>query len=503
MSAPLFACAFASPAHANDQSLADFVDGTNVIFEDVTERDPDQDGFVFDSNDDNILVTGDTIVFGSAIQQSAFIAKAESNEEDSVTGILNAAVQARPGRGITDLRVEASGNSDILSSSLATTADTATTANLLVTVRIIEVDGLELPGGPALLDTAINEVLADFNFEEDQTGDFEASNFFQGEGVLDIAAAAEAQLGITGDITRIDWELSIALFASSEANSSAAIDVNALNLGITAVVPEPASAALLLAPLSLCVRCAVDAAESSSRPQNPVPHRRKPPQTAAVFLLSSQIGGALRGAGPTLTADRYRPRDPLMSASPPQATPLAVNPAARPPDKGTHPEWTPEASAELYGVSRWGGGYVSVSPEGRACMHPDGHAEVGPSASAKPIPGVDLKQLVDELRQRDLATPLLLRFPGIIDHRLRAIADAFGSAMREFDLRRRLPRGVPDQGQPAAAHRRRPAEASVPRTTLVWRPAASPNCSPCWRWWTIPRPWWSATDSRTPVLSRR
>jgi len=65
-------------------------------------------------------------------------------------------------------------------------------------------------------------------------------------------------------------------------------------------------------------------------------------------------------------------------------------------------------------------------------MHPDGLAGTPPPGGSPPAAGVDLKQLVDELRQRDLTTPLLLRFPGIIGHRLQAVSDAFATAMREF-----------------------------------------------------------------------
>ncbi|MEE9405476.1 MAG: arginine decarboxylase, partial [Algisphaera sp.] len=106
------------------------------------------------------------------------------------------------------------------------------------------------------------------------------------------------------------------------------------------------------------------------------------------------------------------------------ATPHPATKAPTTPEEAAH--WPPARSAALYGVDRWGAGYVSVSDTGTVRMHPDGN---GPQS-----PGVDLKQLVDELRQRDLATPLLIRFPGIIGHRLKAMSDAFASAIKEFDF---------------------------------------------------------------------
>ncbi len=89
-------------------------------------------------------------------------------------------------------------------------------------------------------------------------------------------------------------------------------------------------------------------------------------------------------------------------------------------------DWTTAQSETLYGIDGWGAGYVSVNDAGRVCMHPDGDA--GSS------PGIDLKKMVDELRQRDLATPLLLRFPGIIGHRLKAVSDAFTQAIQELEF---------------------------------------------------------------------
>ncbi len=88
--------------------------------------------------------------------------------------------------------------------------------------------------------------------------------------------------------------------------------------------------------------------------------------------------------------------------------------------------WGPGDSADLYGVGRWGAQYVSVSDRGTVCIHPDGNAPASAS--------VDLKDLVDGLRQRDLATPLLLRFPGIIHHRLKTVVNAFAAAIDEFEF---------------------------------------------------------------------
>ena len=98
-------------------------------------------------------------------------------------------------------------------------------------------------------------------------------------------------------------------------------------------------------------------------------------------------------------------------AAPPAAAPAPADP------------WTTDDAAELYGVHRWGHGYVSIGEDAHLRVHP--HRDRGGS--------VDLHDLVEQLRRRDLTTPLLLRFPGIIEDRLAEIASAFTRAMTEFD----------------------------------------------------------------------
>src|SRR5690349_7809315 len=62
--------------------------------------------------------------------------------------------------------------------------------------------------------------------------------------------------------------------------------------------------------------------------------------------------------------------------------------------------WTPADSARTYGIDHWGQGYFSVTPEGTVAVHP----------TAERDRKIDLKKLVDELLERDIQLPLLLRF---------------------------------------------------------------------------------------------
>ncbi|MEL6430230.1 MAG: biosynthetic arginine decarboxylase, partial [Planctomycetota bacterium] len=87
--------------------------------------------------------------------------------------------------------------------------------------------------------------------------------------------------------------------------------------------------------------------------------------------------------------------------------------------------WTPEHSADLYLVEKWGAPYVSVSARGRVVVHPDATPE---SAG----PGIDLYELVGQIRRRGVQTPLLLRFDGMLRSRVRDLNRAFEHAREEY-----------------------------------------------------------------------
>ncbi len=99
---------------------------------------------------------------------------------------------------------------------------------------------------------------------------------------------------------------------------------------------------------------------------------------------------------------------------------------------GTHPArqwrtkpWSVADSERLYGVKNWGSGYFSVNPEGHVAVHPTHDANVS----------IDLKKLIDELRERDIQLPMLVRFTDILKDRVRQIHAAFNNAIKEFDYK--------------------------------------------------------------------
>jgi arginine decarboxylase len=75
----------------------------------------------------------------------------------------------------------------------------------------------------------------------------------------------------------------------------------------------------------------------------------------------------------------------------------------------------------LYGIENWGNGFFDVNASG--------HLMVKPFRTG---PGVDLFQVVEELAKRRCPTPVLLRFPQILETQMRTLHQAFQSAITEF-----------------------------------------------------------------------
>ena len=85
-------------------------------------------------------------------------------------------------------------------------------------------------------------------------------------------------------------------------------------------------------------------------------------------------------------------------------------------------KWRIEDSAELYNIPGWGLKYFSVNDKG--------HVQVTPKENG---PAIDLKEVMDTLQLRDVQAPVLLRFPDILDDRIRKISECFGRAASEYE----------------------------------------------------------------------
>ena len=84
-------------------------------------------------------------------------------------------------------------------------------------------------------------------------------------------------------------------------------------------------------------------------------------------------------------------------------------------------KWRIEDSEELYNITGWGTSYFSINDAGHVVVTP-----------RRDVVTVDLKELVDELQLRDVASPMLLRFPDILDNRIEKMSSCFKQAAEEY-----------------------------------------------------------------------
>jgi len=87
-------------------------------------------------------------------------------------------------------------------------------------------------------------------------------------------------------------------------------------------------------------------------------------------------------------------------------------------------KWRIEDSAELYNISGWGINYFSINEKGNAVVTPKKNGVE-----------VDLKELIDELSIRDVSTPILVRFPDILDNRIEKMSNCFKAAAEEYNYK--------------------------------------------------------------------
>lgn len=84
-------------------------------------------------------------------------------------------------------------------------------------------------------------------------------------------------------------------------------------------------------------------------------------------------------------------------------------------------KWTIEDSRELYNINGWGVSYFGVNDKGNVYVTP-----------CKDKTQIDLREVMDELALRDVTSPVLLRFPDILDNRIEKTASCFDMAKKEY-----------------------------------------------------------------------
>ena len=87
-------------------------------------------------------------------------------------------------------------------------------------------------------------------------------------------------------------------------------------------------------------------------------------------------------------------------------------------------KWTIEDSKELYNINGWGVSYFGINEQGNVFVSP-----------CKDNTRIDLQEVMHELALRDVTTPVLLRFPDILDNRIEQTASCFQEAKKAYDYK--------------------------------------------------------------------
>ena len=86
-------------------------------------------------------------------------------------------------------------------------------------------------------------------------------------------------------------------------------------------------------------------------------------------------------------------------------------------------QWTVADSRSLYGIRHWGSEYFSINDAGRVIVNP----------GRQQSQGIDLAKEIAKLRTSGLQLPLLVRFPEILQDRVRRLSDAFAASIEKYE----------------------------------------------------------------------
>ena len=103
-------------------------------------------------------------------------------------------------------------------------------------------------------------------------------------------------------------------------------------------------------------------------------------------------------------------------------------------------DWSIERASAVLQRGGWGAGFFSVNEKGHVVVHPMG----------QPGPVIDLMDVVEDIRERKIGFPCVVRFQDVLRARVKQINEAFGKAIAEMGYGGALLRRLPDQGEPDA-----------------------------------------------------
>ncbi len=91
--------------------------------------------------------------------------------------------------------------------------------------------------------------------------------------------------------------------------------------------------------------------------------------------------------------------------------------------KISHNEWTIEDSLKTYDLDKWGDKYFSINTNGNLSISPDGRSNKK----------IDMLQLIQELKSREINPPLIIRFNDILKDRILELNNCFSKAIKNYN----------------------------------------------------------------------
>jgi arginine decarboxylase len=88
-------------------------------------------------------------------------------------------------------------------------------------------------------------------------------------------------------------------------------------------------------------------------------------------------------------------------------------------------DWSIEKSALLYNIGGWGAGYFNINQKGNIVAHPFG----------QPGPMIDLMDVVDDIRERKLGFPCIVRFQDVLRSRVKQLNEVFRAAIAQHNYK--------------------------------------------------------------------
>lgn len=89
----------------------------------------------------------------------------------------------------------------------------------------------------------------------------------------------------------------------------------------------------------------------------------------------------------------------------------------------TSSDWTVADSAKLYNIEGWGEPYFAIAPTGNVMVYPQG----------TPEHAIDLAELIESLKKRQIDLPLLIRFPDILADRMARLHECMETAIDRYN----------------------------------------------------------------------